>query len=114
MFQCIIQVIKAKLIVIVYQIVTSHDFSDRGAGNANRRRAGITECQWTLTFHLSRRFGYKPTNLRKILKKIFYLFLNIPPTPQLTVCLVVSHPDYLPEWVCDQCLLKESVDLSDD
>lgn len=36
--------------VILQQIITSHDFSDRGAANTYSRRAGISECQWTLTF----------------------------------------------------------------
>lgn len=107
------EVRKARLKPIIHQIVTSHDFSDRGAGNTDSWWAGISESQWTLTFHLSNSFGHKSTDLGGKKKVILLNWFLVPP-PQLTVCLVVSQPGNLPEWVSAQLLLKESVDLSDD
>lgn len=70
MLQDILQVRKDKLEVMLYQIVTSHDVSDRGSANANSRRAGISECQGTLSF------GHKRTNLGKTFGMLNLFFIT--------------------------------------
>lgn len=63
---------RVKLKGILQQIITSHDFSDRGAANTDSRWAGISECLRTLTF--------QHTNLGNIICN-GSATLHIPPFP---------------------------------